>query len=314
MKNVQKKSSMTQTTNYLNKKYRNSSLRKLMIKTYYDKHFPKKKLSDETNINHSSFSNFYYKNPKFYNEKNLNFQMTTLKKFSKYNLAKNINNRKFTYTKQLSSFFENEDLPNLKRNNTVNLNNKLIIDNNKNKYKNLTNKRNTFFFNRSNTEGNFSEEITKNNDELATKKLYKMIFKSQLPTNKDHIMPIIENKYNLKYSENEEQYNFIIDKEYEEKIAKGEKIKNKKSCPSIKLKLNETLEKVKFMKDVIDYSYPLFVLSKIKIQGKNLRYIKERRNNTQQNYISEKEKRIKEVKLRNDIRTQYLLKSFSFFK
>ena len=31
-------------------------------------------------------------------------------------------------------------------------------------------------------------------------------------------------------------------------------------------------------------------------------------------YVSGKEKRINEIKTRNDIKTQYLLKSFSFFK
>ena len=68
------------------------------------------------------------------------------------------------------------------------------------------------------------------------------------------------------------------------------------------------------MKDVFDYSYPFFVLSKIKIQQKNLRPIKEQRNNTELNYISEKDKRLKEMKKQNENRTQYLLKSFSFLK
>ena len=99
-----------------------------------------------------------------------------------------------------------------------------------------------------------------------------------------------------------------------ENIAKGKKTKNKKTNNSIKLKLNEAQNKVKFMKDIIDYSYPLFVLTKIKVKQKNLRAMKKQRLKKYINYVSEKEKRLKEIKNRNEIRTQYLLKSFSFFK
>ena len=68
------------------------------------------------------------------------------------------------------------------------------------------------------------------------------------------------------------------------------------------------------MKDVIDYSYPLFVLSKIKIKQKNLRELKKQRNKKSLDYLNEKDRRLKEVKIINDNRTKYLLKSFSFLK
>ena len=68
------------------------------------------------------------------------------------------------------------------------------------------------------------------------------------------------------------------------------------------------------MKDVIDYSYPLFVLSKIKIKQKNLKNMKKQRNNIFVNFTTEKDKRLKEIKMRDEKRTKYLLKSFSFFK
>ena len=78
--------------------------------------------------------------------------------------------------------------------------------------------------------------------------------------------------------------------------------------------MEEALDKVNFMKDVIDYSYPLFVLSKIKIKQKNLMNMKKQRNNTFVNFTTEKDKRLKEIKMRDEKRTKYLLKSFSFFK
>ena len=316
MKKENEKSNIIKASNYLNKKYRKKSLRKLMIKTYYDKLFPYRKSGEDLNIINIPESNTYYKDPIFYNEKNLTFQINILRKISKDNWDKKINNRKYTYAKKFSNSLEKELLPNLKRNNTENLNINFTIDNksknNNNNY--LTYKRNTFFCNRANTEDNLNNEISKSNQELPIDKLYKIIFKSQLSNNKDHLKPLIENRYNLKYSDNEEQYNLIVDKENEEKIAKGKKIKNRKPCAFIKFKLNDALDKVKFMKDVIDYSYPKYVLSKIKIKQKNLSKEKQLRIQKFDHYISEKERRYNEVIIRNNNKTKYLLKSFTFIK
>ena len=68
------------------------------------------------------------------------------------------------------------------------------------------------------------------------------------------------------------------------------------------------------MKDIIDYSYPLFVLSKIKVKQKNLKEMKKQMNKTYFQFIDEKERRLNEIKLRNENRTKYLLKCFSIFK
>ena len=80
------------------------------------------------------------------------------------------------------------------------------------------------------------------------------------------------------------------------------------------MKLDEAQEKVNFMKDIMDYSYPLFVLSKIKVKQKNLRELKKQRYKNKFDYLNEKERRLKEYKIQNDNRTKYLLKSFSFLK
>ena len=319
MKNEQEKSNIIKTTNYLINKYRHSSLKKIMIRSYNDKNFPQIRSSENPKIINSKKSNLNYKNPKFFNEKNLDLLLNNLKKFSKENLNKDKINRRYTYTKKFSNSSEKEALPTLKRNNTMGSKIKLNIDNNiKNNHeqKNLYSRKNTYNFYRTNTEGNINNESSKINQDqdISTNKLYKIIFKSQLPKNKDHLKPVIENKYNLKFSENEEEYNSIIEKEYQEKISKGKKVKRKKSNISIKLKIDEALDKVNFMKDVIDYSYPLFVLSKIKVKQRNLTNLKKRRNNRYINFITEKDKRLKEIKTRDEKRTKYLLKSFSFFK
>ena len=240
MENKQRKLSMINTTNYLNKKSRNSSIKMTKMKSYYDKYFPFRNSIEDSNIVNSSESNLYYKDPKFYNKKSLDLQLNFLRILSKDNINKNIINRKYTYTEISNTSSDNKILPILKRNNTVDLATKFSQTDTKNsiqEYKNLTYRRNTNYFNKSNTERNISKEINKNNHELSTNKLYKIIFKSQLSTNKDHLKPLIENKYNLKYSENEEQYNLIIDKENLENIAKGKRIKNQKTNNSIKNKI-----------------------------------------------------------------------------
>jgi hypothetical protein len=207
-------------------------------------------------------------------------------------------------------------LPKLKRNNTENLKIKLKKDDkvkNNRDYKYLTFKKNSTFFNRFNTDSKINNESIKNNQDYSSEKLYKIIFKSKHSHHKD-MKPIIENKYNMKYSENEEQYKLIIEKEYKKNKLKGKKLKSKNACPSIKIKLDDAQNKVKFMKDIIDYSYPLFVLSKIKVKQKNLKEMKKRMNKTYFKFIDEKEKRLNEIKLRNENRTKYLLKCFSIFK
>ena len=118
----------------------------------------------------------------------------------------------------------------------------------------------------------------------------------------------------MKYAENEEQYNLLIKKENLQKRIEGKKIKIRNVSPYIKMKLDDAQDKINFMKDVMDYTYPLFVLSKIKEKQKNLREMKRKRNIKNLNYINEKDRRILEIKAKNQRKTQYLLKSFSFLK
>ena len=312
MKNEKDKSIIVKKPNYIHKKYSSPAINKLVQTTYYNYYFSPNKSKENINIFKTpSKSNLNYKDPIFLNENSLNTQLNILRKLSFDN-----NHIKYNESHKLNiSYDDNKKLPKLKRNNTENLNVKLKIDkvnNNKdNKY--LTFKRTSIFFSRFNTDSNINNESIKNSQEYSPEKLYKIIFKSKHPHHKD-LKPIIENKYNMKYSENEEQYKFIIEKEYMKNILKGKRVKSKNVCPYIKVKLDDAQNKIKFMKDIIDYSYPLFVLSKIKVKQKNLKEMKKQMNKRYFKYIGEKERRLNEIKIRNANRTQYLLKSFSIFK
>ena len=311
MKIEQEKLNTIQKYNYMSKKYRKPIIKKLMLASYYNKYLSREIFDKNINLeNKSSISCINYKDPNFYNENSLNNQLNFLRKLSGENI------KKFILKKKINIFSNNNILPTLKRNNTENLERKLNLDErkniiNNNKKLSLYNK-NSFFFNRANTEANLKNSSFKNRNVLSPEKLYKIIFKSQ--NSPKSLKTIIENKYNMKYAENEKQYDFIIRKEYKKKIAEGKRAKIKNVSPSIKLKLDEAQDKVHFMKDIIDYSYPLFVLSKIKIRQKNLRELKEQRHKKNFEYINEKERRLQEFEKANENRTKYLLKSFSFLK
>ena len=312
MKKEKEKLYTIKKSNYQHKKYSNPIIKKLMLATCYNRYLSEKKLNEKFNFAKKLFlSSNNYKDPNFYNENSLDTQLFFLRKLSGENMKQSI------LTKKLSISSGNKTFPMLKRNNTENLNIKSNLEDRKsiisNYKKLLLNKRNTFFFNRAKTESNLINDSFTKRNKLTPEKLYKIIFKSQ--HNKDKgLKSIILNKYNIKYAENEEQYNFIIKKEYQKEISEGKKIKSKNVAPFIKMKLDEAQEKVNFMKDIMDYSYPLFVLSKIKVKQKNLRELKKQRYKNKFDYLNEKERRLKEYKIQNDNRTKYLLKSFSFLK
>ena len=95
-------------------------------------------------------------------------------------------------------------------------------------------------------------------------------------------------------------------------IAKGKKVKSKNVAPSIKLKLNEAKNRIQFMKGIMDYSYPGFVLSKIKIMQKKLNEHKTKASYL--NCLNEMQLRSEEQKKRNNNRKDYLLKCITLVK
>ena len=66
------------------------------------------------------------------------------------------------------------------------------------------------------------------------------------------------------------------------------------------------------MKGIIDYSYPGFVLSKIKVMQKRLQ--EQKNNSIFKNNLSEMEIRDKEKSQRNYFRKKYLLNSITLLK
>ena len=83
--------------------------------------------------------------------------------------------------------------------------------------------------------------------------------------------PVVDNKLNMRYAENEEQYKKIIEKEQKILLSQGKKIKNRNNSEHINIKMEEIKKRIRFMKGIIDFSFPGFVLTKIKTIDKRLK-------------------------------------------
>ena len=91
------------------------------------------------------------------------------------------------------------------------------------------------------------------------------------------IKPVVDNKLNMRYAENEDQYKKIIEKENKVLLSQGKKIKNKNPSNYIVTKVDDLKTRIRFMKGIIDFSFPGFVLTKIKAIDKKLRKENEKR-------------------------------------
>ncbi len=98
---------------------------------------------------------------------------------------------------------------------------------------------------------------------------YKSVFKMKPLFKK--IRPVVDNKLNMRYAENEEQYKKIIEKEQKYLLSQGKKVKNRNISEHINIKMNDIKNRIRFMKGVIDYTFPGFVLTKIKAIDKKLK-------------------------------------------
>jgi hypothetical protein len=228
---------------------------------------------------------FYYKNPQFLNDSNIKKQINIL--------LTNVTNNK-----------NKEELPKIifDKNDEVNEINEI-----KNKYlKTEENeilpkiriiKKNGFnISNISNDNSKSSYNINKSVDYT-----YKSIFPN------DNLFKgktkYIDNKLNLIYCQNESQYKYIMEKR---KKLKGANIIEEES-EKINNCLNNIKTKVKFMKNVIDYSYPSFLLAKVQIWKKNMAKIKGEEK------LLPQEKQKNQIKNRNIIMTNYLKKNFKVY-
>ena len=119
------------------------------------------------------------------------------------------------------------------------------------------------------------------------------------------IKPVVDNKLNMRYAENEEQYKKIIEKENKALISQGKKFKNKTPSSYIITKVDDIKTRIRFMKGIIDFSFPGFVLTKIKAIDKKLRKENEKRYKAK-DYHSPVEKRNIQNNKRNTDRKIYL--------
>ena len=115
----------------------------------------------------------------------------------------------------------------------------------------------------------------------------------------------------MMYAENEEQYNQMVEKENKKLKKLGKPIKNKNVSPIINIKIKDAKNKIKFMKGVLDYSYPAFVLSKIKFMEKRLKNFNYSKNN---HLLSPVQIRNYEKSVRNNNRKEYLMNSIICLK
>lgn len=132
---------------------------------------------------------------------------------------------------------------------------------------------------------------------------YKSVFKMKPLFRK--IRPIVDNKLNMRYSENEEQYKKIIEKEKKLLLAKGKRVKNRNISEHINIKIDEIKKRIRFMKGIIDFSYPGFVLTKIKSIDKDLKRQNEIKKKLYERYTPV-EYRDLIKKIRNKERKNYL--------
>ena len=245
-------------------------------KTHFDDiEFNSKKLLDK----------FYYKNPEFLNDSNIRKQINIL--------LTNVNNIKSKDDKLPKLTFLED---NNKNNNYLSKIKKKYIETDANEFlpKIKTNRKS-----RNNYKNNSKNNIKINK---SVDYAYKSIFPNE------HLYKektkIVDNKLNLVYCQNELQYKYIMEKQ---KKLKGANIIEKES-EQIKERVDNIKTKVKFMKNVIDYSYPSFLLAKIQIWKKNLEKIKGGEK------LLPQEEQKNEIKNKNIKVTNYLKKNFKVYR
>ena len=197
---------------------------KFPIYSIYHKNIIKTNKSSELNLTN------YYKDPCFYNSKNLNFQLNLMKMFSMNEdeqIENNKNNNSSKESNNFPSLFNNHSLTDL---------DKRLLEQRK-KYE-------------------------------ADMEYYKKVFKVKgLFKRKGKT---IDNKLNLVYAENEEQYNLKIEKENEKRLLKGLPPKNLDKNKILNAQINNAKEKIKYMKAISDWAFPGIVVAKIKLVDKKI--------------------------------------------
>lgn len=137
---------------------------------------------------------------------------------------------------------------------------------------------------------------------------YKSVFKMKPLFKK--FKPVVDNKLNMRYAENEQQYKQILEKENKILKAQGKPVKNRNCSELIDFQVNEIKKRIRFMKGIMDFSYPGFVLTKIRTIDKQLKLEKEYFAKLHE-YHSPVEVRNQDKLNRNLLRKKYLFNSIN---
>ena len=116
----------------------------------------------------------------------------------------------------------------------------------------------------------------------------------------------INNKLNIFYAENENQYIKKLQKYNDKLKLRGKRITHEIGPTKDQLKLNRIKTSLSFIKKIFDYSYPNMILSKVRKSGK----YSDKRTLTQNNIPPYKRAELLEKK-RNDILEKYLKMSIN---
>jgi hypothetical protein len=261
--------------------------------------------------NKNDNNRYYYKNPQFLNSSNIQNQIDIL--------STNINNNK--NNKYSNTLVKNDSsnsfkiLPKLKSLN--NLETKFGIKNVKNEETsfdstlNNKNDSNLKLPNISISTTNLNKKkLNINNVEDSEQKRkeveydYRSIFSSS-NLFKEKVR-YIDNKLNIVYCQNESQYKFIMEKR-NKLLKNGSVLKFEEDSEKVKGQVKDIKEKIKFMKNVMDFSYPGFMLTKIKSWEKNLS------NQKHDTLPTPYENQKNQIKKRNNLRTDYLKQNLKIF-
>ena len=272
---------------------------------------------------------FYFKNPKFYDssffsEKSLNQTILNLKESlgNNCNVSKDLlnnldeNKKKIKIKKNLfQSVYENYN--NYKSLNASIIDSKSINENSISKNKNQ-------MFIRNNPSTKYLKNKIKYIKLQKNKKSHDINFKNNLLLKKgfeDYLYgkifverfknreKLMNNRLNLIYSENIEQYQKLYSKRITNKKLVNENLFDATERENNLIgKVNYVKNKINFIKGVIDYSFPEVILYKINIESKNIRELQDKRSDSFRIPFEREDYLLKKL---NKKKTEKLSKSFS---
>ena len=240
---------------------------------------------------------FYYKNPQFLNNSSIQSQIDVL-------LTKINNNnshslkifpKKLTISNDSQKTYRNMDK--LRKSRYYSTYKNINKNNDINKLPNICTPLSVNFKNNLNMSGGKINDV---------KTEYKNIFPNA-PLFKQK-SPLIDNKLNIIYCQNESQYKFLLEKRMKLFNKEGRVFRLEEDSQKIKGQIDDIKTKIKFMKNIMDYSFPSFMLTKLKSWEKNLVIHKK----TYQE-LTPVEKRKIQIKQKNIIRNNYLKHNLNVF-